>query len=1430
MAADIFISYRGADRVIARKLEHRLRSRWGSRVFRDETGLTPGMNWADGLGDALKNASVIIALIGPGWHVSSDESVEDWVRKELETAIRNGKPILAVLVGDVDTLRPKLSNMPEAFQRQAVAVGPELAGFDVHQIAKAVSQLAEFSSDLWTPADRRDEMVPELAFDNAVQAIDEGRSLFIRGSSGSGRNALVRKLVNKLRSDNHLVACHGLVRGGGTRHTHAVISGWIYSLAEAFQDPNSDYCSQTMKESLVEAVLEAGPDLLSRRVVKASTLLPLGETKHDQRILEAVRRPRVRWAPFPPTRLRNQSLQVIERVVDDLTALHQRTGGDQAQTGYLAPNKLIFVIDHFDNVDSVSSQLAGQLMKQYAQSNQSYSHVQFVVGAYEAGRNSSEAIKWLSESDGICQINIEDKEKSWGEELFLRRWLDAHRIELTKTVANCIQSEDTPYRAFAKLWYLVDNGFVGESAEKYRETIGKKTTTSKTSKKTTSSKKPNHSATNNKTPNEKIIWDAVGEGKAIVSSSRDGVSANDILDHMIEEHIPVGFRRLIEAGALQGRVFSFHAAYAVAHPGAEDEEPLNKREVAKWLKEADEQWEKLKGVDPDKSVINCAESDNGECLVSLAQAELIGHLQRKLNPSIANVYHARLARYLVDPIKKLANEDYGREYHRADLAAKHWTMSGELRHAADAHRRAAQLAEISLAFGESQEHYREAIRLYTQLIADHGEPEREHEDLLILANCFYRVGQSSRLAGHLGAECHGAIQYLNFALHRLAELKTILLKNEPNRWPEGPGGARNRGIPGPNLVRHYLRVYNALCGHVHLELAQCHEAVVRKCRSNAGSELHECKKCRESNGAIRARLFDALRHAEAGQGEAGSRWLLAAASARLASLLANEALRWETKKAELASELAIEAFFHIERIIGLEPYSENESNELEDPVSVAWRTAGRLFRHRAQEPRIAEWCYRKMNDHADNVSTTVDMITDRWLGGFLLSICNSRESAELDEARGLLERHLTWVIECGLTEQQASSHLRLYLLELVASYDKAASTIDMSRQNIRLQHLENAQKVARQFGLGQYLRDCRLFMALEEVLSQTSDKKNLDRIFEEIVSREPSNKNKTYAQIGALQIAGLILRRVPAIVHSLDPILSEQIGGSDENYRYLKERAEEYCRNLSHSDRLLSPCVDSSPRRHPKPDRLTAIQLLAKWRMPRQYFEDAKRTSELTIHELREHFREFCESEENESIDVLCRDAEYAAMIHNWYAGTDPARLITLASEWNLTITGEEWSNPRLLQGRLATNVLKKVYDAELVLGKHRFDRITKMVENSVVGKEKGASAIEMVFYLANGLLKRDRNRSGKEKNRRPRELKDLGKSLPGDGEAQKEKLESLYADLISQEKQGLWESGYVPTLSEQTEMLGAAEWQNEIGEKRNKLEEVTHQGNHDRE
>ncbi len=806
-------------------------------------------------------------------------------------------------------------------------------------------------------------------------------------------------------------------------------------------------------------------------------------------------------------------------------------------------------------------------------------------------------------------------------------------------------------------------------------------------------------------------------------------------------------------------MFSFHAAYAAINPPASDEtvdDQLSERERETWSKEAMDAWNDLKTIDPDQSVLSCSESEAGELMVSFAQAELIGHLRNRLSPRTAREYHERLARYLVNPIEKLDREDYGDRYYRANLAAEHWSLAIRPRDAADAHRHAAQLAELSLAYGESQKHYENAIRLYTQLLAERRDPTRDHEDLLILANCYYRVGQTTRLSGRpekvdeepkhgKRPQEWGAINYLERAGQRLEELKKLLLENEPDRWPDGITGPCTRGIPGPNLVRHYLRVYNAVSGHVHLELAQCHESVVDQCRARAGDELHTCNKCEPHRNAIRDRLFDALRHAEAAQGEAGSRWLLAAASARLAALLTDQSLRLQREEAARSAELAVEAFFHIERIIGLEPYTAEEKHEFADPVSVAWRTAGRLFRHHALQARIAEWCFRKMNAHDADVAATIDMVTDRWLGGFLLSICQPGGSTEtVEEARKLLMRHRNWAIESGLVDRVAPAHLRLYLLEFVAN---ATSREDLSKaknQKARRKHLASARRVLgltasdQQAGSDQQKRDIALYEALEEILSPGT---RWDRVIEwfkhALPIHQSGGSDDEVIQRGSKKLAGLLLRRCPRLHELIEVRLQEVIephseGMSDLNYWL--DRARKYESSLQ-GECILSPCIDTIPHIEDEDGAInhyTVIKHLAKSRLPETVFRQAEKTANWAMKLLEIHGRT-CEREEEEHLDILRRDVQYAAYMHDWYRGTDPVRLLTLASEWNLTISGEEWSNPRLLQGRLAATVLKKMYDAERVLGQSRYQRITNMVENCVVGRTQ-QSALGKVFFLANAI------------------------------------------------------------------------------------------------
>jgi len=87
---------------------------------------------------------------------------------------------------------------------------------------------------------------------------------------------------------------------------------------------------------LVRAVIENGPDLLARQVLRAASLLPLGDDDSDGQILELARRPTERRAAFPPERLVSQSISVLERFAKD------------------AGVTLTLIVDHAESLDGSS--------------------------------------------------------------------------------------------------------------------------------------------------------------------------------------------------------------------------------------------------------------------------------------------------------------------------------------------------------------------------------------------------------------------------------------------------------------------------------------------------------------------------------------------------------------------------------------------------------------------------------------------------------------------------------------------------------------------------------------------------------------------------------------------------------------------------------------------------------------------------------------------------------------------------------------------------------------------------------------------------------------------------------------------------------------------------------------------------------------------
>lgn len=111
----LFISYRRSDAQQASLgLYFQLRSRLGSKgVFMDRSGIAAGDVWPQRLRRALEEATVVLAVIGPGWLTAADQygrrridMADDWVRTEILHALESGKPIVPLLVSPVTDMPP----------------------------------------------------------------------------------------------------------------------------------------------------------------------------------------------------------------------------------------------------------------------------------------------------------------------------------------------------------------------------------------------------------------------------------------------------------------------------------------------------------------------------------------------------------------------------------------------------------------------------------------------------------------------------------------------------------------------------------------------------------------------------------------------------------------------------------------------------------------------------------------------------------------------------------------------------------------------------------------------------------------------------------------------------------------------------------------------------------------------------------------------------------------------------------------------------------------------------------------------------------------------------------------------------------------------------------------------------------------------------
>ena len=150
MAGKIFLSYRRVDAEwFATALYLRLGQSFpAADLFMDVEGIEAGRDFVEVIEDQVRACDAMLVLIGPKWLTASDDagrlrldSPEDFVRIEVESALRYGKRVIPVLVPKTEM--PRAEALPEPLkplaQRQAVRLTHECFTDDTQSLIKVLA-------------------------------------------------------------------------------------------------------------------------------------------------------------------------------------------------------------------------------------------------------------------------------------------------------------------------------------------------------------------------------------------------------------------------------------------------------------------------------------------------------------------------------------------------------------------------------------------------------------------------------------------------------------------------------------------------------------------------------------------------------------------------------------------------------------------------------------------------------------------------------------------------------------------------------------------------------------------------------------------------------------------------------------------------------------------------------------------------------------------------------------------------------------------------------------------------------------------------------------------------------------------------------------------------------------------------------------------
>ena len=130
VAGHIFISYRRSDSAdIAGRIYDRLTGRFGRNpIFKDVDSIPLGLDFKEYLDAKVSECSVLLAIIGDRWLEASDDTGErrledpaDFVRIEIESALKGGIPVIPLLVRGAQM--PREGKLPDGLKKLAYRNG-----------------------------------------------------------------------------------------------------------------------------------------------------------------------------------------------------------------------------------------------------------------------------------------------------------------------------------------------------------------------------------------------------------------------------------------------------------------------------------------------------------------------------------------------------------------------------------------------------------------------------------------------------------------------------------------------------------------------------------------------------------------------------------------------------------------------------------------------------------------------------------------------------------------------------------------------------------------------------------------------------------------------------------------------------------------------------------------------------------------------------------------------------------------------------------------------------------------------------------------------------------------------------------------------------------------------------------------------------------